>query len=75
MWLTLPNGMGRREGSHTSREKSLTLGRRCIFSESLESGMELIPTISLPSNQSSSFLTIYICKYQEGFLGEGLGLG
>ena len=52
-----------------------TLGRRCIFSESLESGMELIPTISLPSNQSSFFLTLYLCKYQEDFLGEGLGLG
>ncbi|KAM0014681.1 hypothetical protein Hdeb2414_s0034g00726551 [Helianthus debilis subsp. tardiflorus] len=26
-----------------------------FFSESLESGMELIPTIGLPSNQSSSF--------------------
>ena len=52
-----------------------TLGRRCIFSESLESGMELIPTIGLPSNQSSFFLTFYLCKYQEDFLGEGLGLG
>ena len=46
-----------------------------FFSESLESGMELIPTIGLPSNQSSSFLTLYLCKYQEDFLGEGLGLG
>ncbi|KAJ0547269.1 hypothetical protein HanIR_Chr08g0370301 [Helianthus annuus] len=128
MWLTLPNGMGRREGFglvlSVGNPRSLlgfifilftilfvmiylerfireitylgitclfkisfiykftyltgdhsTLGRRCIFSESLESGMELTPTISFPSNQSSSFLTIYLCKYQEGFLGEGLGLG
>ncbi|KAJ0533661.1 hypothetical protein HanIR_Chr09g0410991 [Helianthus annuus] len=37
--------------------------------------MELTPTIGLPSNQSSSFLTLYLCKYQEDFLGEGLGLG
>ncbi|KAJ0860351.1 hypothetical protein HanRHA438_Chr13g0622691 [Helianthus annuus] len=47
----------------------LTLGRRCIFSESLDSGMELIPTISLTSNQSSSFLTTHLCKYQEDFWG------
>ncbi|KAJ0852461.1 hypothetical protein HanRHA438_Chr14g0640061 [Helianthus annuus] len=47
----------------------------CIFSESLESGMELTPTISLPSNQSSSFLTIYFCKYQEDFFGLRVRLG
>ena len=40
-----------------------------FFSESLESGMELTPSIGLPSNQSSSFLTFYLCKYQEDFLG------
>ncbi|KAJ0911864.1 hypothetical protein HanRHA438_Chr06g0267891 [Helianthus annuus] len=57
--------------SHTSRNT----WPKMYFSESLESGMELTPTISLPSNQSSSFLTIHLCKYQEDFWGEGLGLG
>ncbi|KAJ0599787.1 hypothetical protein HanIR_Chr03g0109031 [Helianthus annuus] len=42
------------------------------FSESLESGMELTPTISLPSDQSSSFLTIHLCIVKGRWLGKWL---